>query len=123
MERGRQASDAGSSTRHNQGRRRGKPSLGDEAGCRDFKSAKGADPRPADEGEALRILPHEGEPGIGRAPSRGGDTVAALRASFGIHWFWCGLEAECFPPWSPVLQEGHLQALSAALQVRAQTRF
>ena len=71
MERGSQAPDARSSTRRDQGRRGGKPSLGGEARFRDFKSAKGADPRSEYEGEGLRILPHEGETAIGRVPSRG----------------------------------------------------
>src|SRR6266481_2915060 len=124
MERGRQASDASSSTRRNQSRFGRKPSLGAEAGCRDFESGKGADPRAEYEVGGLRIVLRNSEAIIERIPSRGGNTSAPLRASLGIHRIFQGLEVQSFGTSCPVLQEGCLQrVVSRVLQVRTQTRF
>src|SRR5262249_48599426 len=79
------ATDAGVPTRHNPGRFEGKSSLGAEAGCRDFVSAKSIDPCSEYENEALRMLPHGREPDVGRASTRRGSGAAAVRASLRIY--------------------------------------
>ena len=101
MERGRQASDAGSSTRNNQGRRRGKPSLGAWAGYGDFKAAKAADPRPGDEGEGLRILPHKADPLLNVSLPEGAETMQRFGQVSGFIGFAADWKPSFFPLQAP----------------------